>query len=137
MATVTETEDIRKVLNQGRPDQVPDALRLIDFGDMLEAVEETITMDPVNAVVTFGDDSLLDAAKDRGALMVQAVEVLTGAAAAGSRIVVPSTDAASATEVVLAADGTTLTFEDTVTTVRIRWIPAPKAALSTKFAPTS
>lgn len=137
MATTTETEDIQKILNQGRADQVPDALNLIDFGDMLEAVEETITMDPVNAVVTFGDDAAAAAALGRGALMVQSVEVLTGAAAAGSRIVVPSTDAASTTEVVLSDDGTTLTFEDTVTTVRIRWIPAPKVALSTKFAPTS
>ena len=137
MATVTETEDIQKVLNQGRADQVPDALNLIDFGDMLEAVEETITKAPVSAVVTLGDDTLLVAALGRGALLVQSVEVLTGAAAAGSRIVVPSTDAASATEVVLSADGTTLTFEATVTTVRIRWIPAVKTPLSTKFASLS
>ncbi len=137
MATVTETEDIQKVLNQGRADQVPDALNLIDFGDMLEAVEETITKSPVDPVVTFGDDTLLDAAKGRGALLVQSAEVLTGAAAAGSRRIVPSTDAASATEAVLSADGTTLTFEANVTTVRIRWIPAVKTALSTKFASLS
>lgn len=137
MATVTAIEDIRTILNQGRADQVPDALNIVDFGDMLEAVEETITKAPVSAVVTLGDDTLLAAALGRGALLVQSVEVLTGAAAAGSRIVVPSTDAASATEVVLSADGTTLTFEATVTTVRIRWIPAVKVALSTKFASLS
>jgi hypothetical protein len=137
MATVTETEDIQKILNQGRADQVPDALNLIDFGDMLEAVEEEIDKSDAVAVITLGDDTALDAAKGRGALMVQSVEVLTGSAAAGSRIVVPSTDAASATEVVLSADGTTLTFEANVGTVQVRWIPAPKVALSTKFAPTS
>jgi len=137
MSDVTFAQDIKLVLNRAAPDSLPDALRKIEIGSIFDVHEETIDVTALGAaVIDFTRDPLLVA--DRGvALIVQAVEVLTGAAAAGSRIVVPSTDAASATEVVLDALGQTLTFEGNVNTVRVRWLQGPATALSTDFAPTS
>jgi expansin (peptidoglycan-binding protein) len=103
------------------------------MGTLLDPIEETVD---ISAAAATTINLATQSAALKGALLVQSVEVLTGAAAAGSRIVVPSTDAASTTEVVLSADGTTLTFEANVETVRVRWIAASKTALTTDFPTT-
>lgn len=131
--TATEVETIKKALNQADPNKLPDAVRRIELGDMLTAVEETIAVSP--AATTLNLESL--SSVEKGALLVQSVEVLAGAAAAGVRIIGPSTATPSATVVRLSTDGKTLTFEANVTSVRVRFLPAPAVVTSTAFAPTS
>lgn len=135
-STTTEAQNLKRELDKADPNTLPDALRKVRLGDLLAVKEETI--DKGDAVATIDLTADPADADDRGpALIVQAVEVLTGTAAAGSRRIVPSTDAASATEVVLSADGTTLTFEANVGTVRVRWVKGSDTPLTDKFAPTS
>jgi hypothetical protein len=131
--TVTEVETIKKALNQADPNKVADAIRKIAMGDMLDVVEETIAVSP--AAATLNLEAL--SSVERGALVVQSVEVLAGAAAAGVRIIGPSTATPSATVVRLSTDGKTLTFEANVTSVRVRFVPAPAESLDSAFASTT
>jgi hypothetical protein len=133
MATVTVNATLKSVLDEADPNKISDAFRDVAMGTLLDPIEETVD---ISAAAATTINLATQSAALKGALLVQSVEVLTGAAAAGSRIVVPSTDAASTTEVVLSADGTTLTFEANVETVRVRWIAASKTALTTDFPTT-
>jgi hypothetical protein len=127
-ATVTTAETIRKVLNSGNLNELADALKKMKFGDMMEQVDETITIAAGTTI-----NLLTQSAFKRRALVVQSVRVVTGTAT-GVRTVTDAGGTASTSVVTLSADGKTLTFEANITVARIVWVPAPDVDPDVDFA---
>lgn len=123
--TVTAIRTIRLVANQATPGQIADVFRKIALGDMLKAVEETITI----ASSTTLKLSAASAAK-RAALVLQSVRVVTGAAT-GIRSIGDS--AATPSTTLVAFDGDTITFEAAITVAKVRWIPAALVDIDLSF----
>lgn len=108
---------IREALTQGEPGQVASALKASGLGDAYERVDETIDF-----------NTATNALLSDHALYVESVEVLTGAAAAGVRILgnTATTPAATicavASEVTLAQLQTRITLEANADNVRIVYV---------------
>lgn len=132
--TATKVDTIKEVLTKASPNQIADALRKVDLGNMLTPVQyDTGTITAIAAVPIPGN----------GALLVQSARVVTSGTAgsvgtyvAGDAGVTPLTPAASTVVGIaaLAADGKSITFPSTVTRAIITYVPAPAAALTAKFA---
>jgi hypothetical protein len=116
--TATATQSIKKALNSGDPALQATGLNKIKFGDMLEPVDETIVVTAAAAVVLSVSSAL-----KRAAMVVQSVRVIAGVAALGPRTITDAGGTATATACKLGVDGDTLTFEATVTSIRVVWIP--------------
>lgn len=125
--TVTAVTTLKKALNLANHNNLPDAIAKLQLGDMLEVVEETITIASGTAI-----NLTTDSVAKRGALLVQSVRVVAGTAT-GARTVGDSSCTPSTSLVKLSADGTTLTFEAAITQAVVRWIRLPAAALTTAF----
>lgn len=145
--TTTKVDTIKEVLTKADPDQIVDALRKIDLGNLLQMKEyDTGTITGVAAVPLPED-----------ALMVTSARVVTSGTAAsvgsylvGDSAVTPLLPPGGASVAVgiasaqgIAAPGagltgtgriTTVTFPNTVTRVVFRYVAAPKVLLTTKFA---
>ena len=128
--TATSIETIQTVLNSSDPDKLADATGMIDLGSMLSPISETITI-AAAATLNLATQSTARLAAN----VIQSVRVVTaGTAAVGPRAVTDAGGTATATVALLSADGTTLTFEGTVTSVAVKWLPVPALPLSTRFA---
>lgn len=139
--TTTARRTIRTVLNQATPGQVLDMLRRMLFGDMQERVEETIVLPALSATV---DLEALTALR-RKAKMVQSVRVTVLGAGTGSlgtfyvgdSGAVPTAAVAGKNGLCsLSADGKTLTFEGTISTLVIVYIPAAAVDIDSDAAIT-
>lgn len=125
---------IKEELNRGDTNNAPQLLGLIKLGDMLDVAEyDTGTITGVAAVPLPG-----------GALMVQSARVVTSATGGSVGVYIASDSAATpllppggASVAVgvaaLAADGSTLTFPNTVTRVIVRYVKKPAVALSSTY----
>lgn len=129
--TKTATRTIKEVLSEANPNEIADALHeLGNFGDICGVIDESFTNSPVATTVKLSQKA--------GAICFVDVESVAGAAgAAGARIVGSSVATPSATVCSLGTDGQTITFEGTVTTVHVRYIPAPTNAVTAVFAATT
>ncbi len=127
--TTTADKTLKDVVNDASPNNINDAFRLMQLGDMLaptksvhiQAAAPTVTLSPPAAIV-------MDATVRDGAAVLGARHVADIAS-------VPSAPGANGPGVAtLSNDGTTLTFEDNVTDVIVTYMPRPAADMSTIFA---
>jgi hypothetical protein len=146
--TVSKVDTVKEVLTKADPNQLPDALRRVDLGNLLQIKEfDTGTITAAAAITIPG-----------GALMVTGARVVTSGTAAsvgtylvGDSSVTPLLPPGGASVAVgiasaqgIAAPGagltgagliTSITFPNTVTRAVIRYISAPAAVLTGKFTP--
>jgi hypothetical protein len=150
--TTTKTISVQATLNAGNANEVSDCLRLMKAGYQLSPIKATFSGLTSSAVQFIGSavtkaaavagsgtkGITLDTNENYPAIgLIKSVRVTTGAAAAGPRQVVDAGGTASASVALLADDGTTLTFETTVTGYVIEYYPAPAVDMTSDFAPIS
>lgn len=132
--TTTQTETLKSALNEANPNKLADAMAQIDLGDILTPLVTDTGAITASATVTL----------DPPALMVQAARVVTSgtAASVGSYLVsdasattsIPPGGASSGAGVAkISADGTTITFPNTITRAVIQYIPLPATDLTDAF----
>jgi len=132
--TTTTKETLADVLSKADPDKLPDALRLVDLGAMLAVTEyDTGTIAAAATISIPG-----------GALLVQSAQVKTSGTAAsvghylpgnsGSTPLLPPGGADTAVGIAsVAADGSTITFPNTVTRVVLRYVKKPATSITDDF----
>lgn len=134
-STVTTPPTLQNKLDRAEPGNLADVLRQIKLGTMLTPTKKTLS-----ALAASATHNITDAAHGSLApiLKVTALRVTGGAAAAGVRIITDSAALAAATVAALSDDGTTLTFEDTVTGFVLEYIPRSAVDMTalSEFAPT-
>jgi hypothetical protein len=147
--TATETNTGQDVLDRADPNELADILRKIKLGQMLNPVKVSFTGLSATAAkiiaqlkagstgVTVNQGLQIGAADPLPSILsVVAVRVAGGSAAAGVRMIGDAGATASSTVARLSDDGTTLTFEDTVTAMVLEYIPRPATDLNAKFERT-
>jgi len=136
--TTTFKETLLTALNDANLNKLADVFAKIDLGTILNVTEYDTGTIPASATV----------ALPGGALLVQSARVVTSGTAgsvgpyhvsdAGATPAVQPTATAYAGAAIglasLSADGTTLTFPNTVTRVVVRYIKKPAVALSSPLA---
>lgn len=150
--TTTKTISVQETINEGNLNQIADALALIKAGYALSPIKATFSGLAASAVLFIGSTAtkagVVAGAGTKGITLatgenypsighIKSVRVTTGSAAAGVRAVTDAGGTASATVALLADDGTTLTFENTVTGLVIEYYPAPAVDMTSEFAPIS
>lgn len=116
-------QTLQDVLNSPNPNTLADTLRAVgNFGEMVAQIDEVITVDPAATTCLL--------TKPTKMLMMCSV-LAHGTAALGPRIIGEEHTTPSSTKVKLGSDDQTLTFEGTVTSVRVKYIPLPDTDLST------
>lgn len=135
MATSTQT--LKDMLNQSNPNDLADALKQVQLGDVLTPVEHDTGTISATATITLPGN---------GALLVQSARVVTSGTAAsvgtylvgdsGSTPALPAGGASAGAGVASSsADGTTITFPNTVTRVVVKYIPRSALALTEAYPP--
>lgn len=130
MSTTTVFESIAAILDKANPETLADALRRVKLGTILTPLKKTF------ASLTGAEvHDLTDAEHDNmpPVLMIIALNVTAGAAAAGARMVGDVGATPSATVVALSDDGTTLTFEAHVEDFVIEYIPRSDVDITSAF----
>lgn len=144
--TAVVVPTVKDVLSKADPDNLPDALRKVDLGNLLQIKEyDTGTITGV-AAVPLPEDALAvlsarvvtsGTATSVGTYMVgdSAVTPLLPPGGASTAVGIASAQGISAPGAGLTGTGriTTVTFPNTVTRVVFRYIAAPKALLTSKF----
>jgi hypothetical protein len=113
---------LKQALDDANPVNIAGALAQIKLGTLLTPVEEVVSQltSPTMQLPAY--------------LLVQAIQVRTGDAAAGPRILGGATATPSATVVAIDPVTQIATFNDNVLTVWVTYIPAPDKALTAAFA---
>ncbi|MDB4930539.1 MAG: hypothetical protein JWM10_3023 [Myxococcaceae bacterium] len=131
--TTPATPTLQSELNRADPNNLADMLRKVQLGELLEIQEyDTGTITAAAAVTIPG-----------GALLIQSAHVVTSGTAASvghyhpgnstSTPLLPPGGANTAVGIAsVAADGSTITFPNTVTRVILRYIKKPAVALTTE-----
>jgi len=145
--TTSVVQTLKEVLTKADPDQIADALRKVDLGNLLQVKEhDTGTITAAAAVAVPGDAlAVLSAhvitsgtAASVGHYMVgnSASTPLLPPGGANTAIGIASCQGITAPGAGLTGSGriTTVTFPNTVTRVVFRYISAPSTALTAKFA---
>lgn len=161
MTTTTKLTDLRRVLNQGNPNEICDVLKKIRVGDMMTLWKvafsitaaasldltsstakagATITVDGVS--YTLDTDEVLPPMGQCVSLRVTASGTATSVGNytlgdIGSTLLIPPGGANTAVGVArLSDDRKTITFPNTVTAFTLEYFGGPKVALSTSFSQT-
>lgn len=133
--TTTKTDTLGEVLTKADPNQIADALRKVDLGNMLQAKEYDTGTITAAASIDLPER----------ALVVQSARIVTSgtAGSVGSYMcsdvnavmAIPAGGANLTPGVArISADGKTITFPNTITRAIVRYIPAPETLLTAKFA---
>jgi len=145
--TTSTVQTLKEILTKADPNQLADALRKVDLGNILQAKEWDSGTITASAAVLLPE----------GALSIMSAHVITSGTGASVGHYLPGNSASTpllppggANTAVgicsvqgIAAPGaglttsgtiTGVTFPNTVTRVVIRYVPAPKIALTAKFA---
>lgn len=132
----------KSALEQLNPNNAPDALRKLHLGLREEGVKVTVT---ASAQVPTGRTGTIESPLVTVALAVAtfnppiaAIKALrvTAGAAAGGRLILDAAGTPTTTAATISDDGSTLTFEATVTGLVISYIPRLSTAeLAAKFYP--
>jgi hypothetical protein len=143
--TTTKNDTIKEVLTKADPNQLADAFRKLDLGNLLQAKEWDSGTITAAAIVNLPEDALL----------VQSARVVTSGTAASvgtylvadpaAAMIVPPGGASAAVGIArasAAAEGrgiSAVTFPNSVTRVVVRYVALAKAGVkpSDKFAPNS
>jgi len=132
--TATVAETLKTVLDQAHPNKLADALNLVDLGTLLDVSEYDTGTITASADVTLPG----------GALVVQSARVVTSGTAgsvgtyiagdAAATLLIPPGGASAGVGVCqLAANGSKLTFPNTITRAIVRYVKKPATALSAAF----
>lgn len=153
-ATDTSTFTLRDAVNNSKEGQMDDALKLMQLGDMLTPMKYTVTLTTPSATVTIPNlgntqpativpssvspvlTDPLDISRLPAALNPTTTYVnVTVGTAAGVRTIIDAggTPAVSATLASLSDDGRVLTFEATVTTFIIWYVPRSATSMLSIF----
>lgn len=135
MSTATETQSIKKTIDNASPNQLADALRKAQLGTTLQGKKVTLT--GLTAAASFDvttiDDPGISGQKLPAILSLNVLRVTAGAAAAGIRQISDAADTPAATLATLSDDGKTITFEGNVTAFIAHYVPAPAVDLDGDF----
>lgn len=152
MTTTTRTDTIEQVLKRADPNELPDALRKVDLGQMLTPRKVTFAALSAAAAIDITTAASKAAATvspalpDNVSALPPILSVIScrvsavGTGALGDRHIsdaggTPAAPGASGPGIAtLSDDGKTLTFEGTVTGFVLEYIPRPATNLTTKFA---
>lgn len=145
--TTTKTDTLKEVLTKADPNEITDALRKVDLGNLLQVKEYDTGTITAASVVPLPEDALHVASArvvtsgtgaSVGTYMVgdSAVTPLLPPGGASTAVGIASAQGISAPGAAATNSGkiTSVTFPNTVTRVVFRYIAAPKVALTTKFA---
>jgi hypothetical protein len=127
--TATANTTLQSALDQARPGQTDDALRLMKLGTMLTPLKRTFAgltsaaFFDLTTIDGTGETTGASNPKRVAALSVATLRVTAGAAAAGARLVTDAGGTPSATVATISDDGKTVTFEAGVTAFVIEYIP--------------
>ncbi len=149
MTTTTKTQSFQAAVNVGNLNNIADALREMKAGYCLSPIKLTLSSMTGTAVlkittaavkakaVAAGSSGItLDTGENYPAIgIVKTLRVTTGNASAGLRSMSDSGDTATTTIALLADDGTTITFEDTITGCVLEYYPAPAVVMTADFEP--
>lgn len=153
--TTTKEETLQEVLEKADPNQLADALRKlglsfagqpikVTFTGLTDVAGQDITTAAAKAAATVenivledGENlpaigSILALRTTAGTLATHGVHVVGDA---GTTELVPQADSPGVASI--SDDGTTLTFQAGVTAFILEYIPRPKTALTSKFAPST
>lgn len=137
-------QSLQRVLTRANPQDLADALRAANMGHMLAdakavftgltaAAAQDITTAAAKAAVTL-TGMTLDSGENLPPIgQITYLRVTAGAAAAGARIIGDAGATPSATVAALSDDGTTITFEGTVTAFVLGYRPRIATAMGTDF----
>lgn len=124
--TVTKTDTLQNVLNQANPQNIADALRAIQLGNMVVPTKTVVSQAGATGITL-----------SPAALSIVSLRVVTGGgastAATGTRLIADSGAAASATVATLSDDGKTLTFEAGVIGAVVTYMPRSAADVTAAF----
>ena len=145
MTVTTQTYTLQDILNLANPADIADALRETSIGNMLAPVKVVVTGLAATTVVDITAAATKAAAVITGItlesgqnlpamLSVNTLRVTAGAAAAAPRGVVDAGGTASATYAKISDDGTSLTFEGTVTGFVLEYSPRSATALTSNWS---
>lgn len=148
MTTTTKTDTVAEVLTKADPNQLADALRKVDLGNMLQVKEYDTGVITAAAAIPLPENALAvlsahvissGTAASVGHYMAgnSATTPLLPPGGANTAIGLCSVQGISAPGAAATAAGyiTGVTFPNTVTRAVIRYIAAPAVALTDKFAP--
>lgn len=147
--TTTQNETVHSELDSADPNNTMDCLRKMGLGSMLSPFKVTfaalassasqdITTAAARAAATINYGALrVGKTVLPAALVVIALRVTAGAAAAGARFVSDTGATASTTVARLSDDGKTLTFEAAVTGFVLVYVPRPDTDMEALFAPVT
>lgn len=132
-STTTVANTLQLELNKANPNTLADVLRQMQLGTMLAPTKAALTNNPAANTVALNPPALIV-----GACLVTGV----GTAATGPRAVTSAAGTAVAPTMagqpgvaLLSDDGTTLTFEGTVSAVTVEYIPRSAVDLATTSFP--
>lgn len=144
MTTAQKNETLQSTLNQANPNQLADAIRKLQLGNVLAPVKVTftglasaaaqdITTAAAKAAATIVGLDLAVGQNLPAILSTGTIRVTAGAAAAGARFATDAGGTASTTVALLSDDGTTLTFEAAVTGFVLEYTPRSALPLDGQF----
>lgn len=125
--TTTTNETIASALDKADPNKLADLLAKVKLGQLLTPQKRAISQSAA-ATVTLDPPAL--------GIATTYANVTAGSAAAGVRSIADESESPAATLATLSDDGTTLTFEDTVTDVIVDYVPRSDTDITTDFPTT-
>lgn len=148
MTTATAVQTLKIALTKADPNEIADALRKVDLGNMMQVKEWDTGVITATAVVTLPEGALVvqsarvvssGTAASVGTYMVgdSAVTPLLPPGGASTAVGIASAQGITAPGAALTGTGniTTITFPNTVTRVVVRYLAAPTNAITAKFMP--
>ena len=119
---------LKDALNKANISQLATALNSVALGNLLDRAAHKVAIAQTAAVTVVLSPP---------ALMIQTLRVTAGAANPGNRQISDAGGTPSATVATISDDGSTLTFEGTVSAALITYIPGPAVgALAADYAPS-
>lgn len=143
--TLTITPTLQQMLNNADPNQLADALRLVQLGTILTPLKRVFTglassaTQNLTAIDATGETTGVSNPNRLAALSVTALRVVTGGTT-GPRVVTDAGGTAGAPGAngpgiaLLSDDGTTLTFEAPITAFTIEYIPRAAKSMTAAIA---
>jgi hypothetical protein len=128
--TTTSVDTVQAALDKANPNDLADCLQKVKLGTMLTPLKRVFTgvsssaTQDLTALDADGETTGASNPNRLPALLVNTLLVTTGAAASGGRAVTSAgATAATSTFAKISDDGTTLTFDNTVTGFTIEYMP--------------
>lgn len=124
------SQSLGDALTKANPNNLADALRMVNLGQFFKPVAVTLTFPPGTIEVPLDPPALTPAAFVCYALVANS-KTGTYIATSGNIVAASAADIGACQ---MSADGTTVLFPDEVSSVQLRYIAAPAKSLDSSFA---